>query len=68
MDISKNEDKSQIYHDNSADNWAVLRQMSLNMLRAEESNLSVARKQKRALAKTDYLEKVLIAGLNELAI
>ncbi len=66
LDVSKNEDRSQIYQDNSADNWAVLRQMSLNMLRAEKTSLSIARKQKRAWAKTDYLEKVLIAGLNEL--
>lgn len=68
LDVSKNEDKSQIYQDNSAENWSILRQMSINMLRAEESSLSIARKQKRAWAKTDYLEKVLIAGLNELAI
>lgn len=68
LDVSKNEDKSQIYQDNSAENWAILRQISLNMLRAEESSLSIARKQKRAWAKTDYLEQVLTAGLNELVI
>jgi len=36
------------------------------MLRAEPSQLSIPRKQKRALIKTDYLEAVLKAGLTKM--
>lgn len=65
LDLSKNEVKSPIYQNNSADNWAILRQMSRKMLRAENTSLSNGRKQKLARVKTDYLDQVLVAGLNE---
>ena len=64
MDVSKREDHCQIYRNNAAENLAILRRLTVNMLRAERSTGSIARKQKRAWMKTSYLEKVLIAGFN----
>ncbi|RLV60832.1 ISAs1 family transposase [Parashewanella curva] len=63
LDLSMNEDRSQIYKDNGAENWGILRQTSLNMLRKEKTKISIPTKRKRAWMKTDYLEKVLKAGL-----
>lgn len=66
LDVSMGEDDCQIYQNHGAENLATLRQIALNMLRAESSKLSIPRKQKRALVKTDYLEAVLSAGLTEM--
>ena len=66
LDVSLGEDDCQIYQNHGAENLATLRQMALNMLRAEPSQLSIPRKQKRAMVKTDYLEAVLSAGLTEM--
>ena len=60
LDVTMNEDKCQIYKDNSAENLGVLRHAALNMLRSEKSeNKSVRRKQRRAYADTAYLDKIL---------
>ena len=67
LDLSMNEDNCQIYKDNSAENWGILRQTSLNMLRKEKTKISIPTKRKRAWMKTDYLEKVLKAGLTEVS-
>ena len=64
LDVSKREDHCQIYRNNAAENLAILRRLTMNMLRADGSKGSIARKQKRAWMKTSYLEKVLIAGFN----
>ncbi|SGZ07501.1 Transposase [Moritella viscosa] len=37
--------------------------MALNMLRSEQTKVSIAGKQKRCLMNTSMLENVLIAGL-----
>lgn len=66
LDVSMGEDDCQIYQNHGAENLATLRQVALNMLRAEPSQLSIPRKQKRALIKTDYLEAVLKAGLTKM--
>ncbi|RJG51163.1 ISAs1 family transposase, partial [Motilimonas pumila] len=66
LDVSMNEDKCQIYQNHAAENWAMLRQLSLNMLRAEPSKGSIPAKQKRAWMKTSFLEGVLHAGLSQL--
>ncbi len=63
LDASLKEDNCQIYKDNGAENWAILRQASLNMLRAEPTKTSIPTKQKRAWMKTSFLERVLRAGL-----
>ncbi|MCL1103104.1 ISAs1 family transposase, partial [Shewanella saliphila] len=50
-----------------AENWAMLRQAALNMLRSEPSKGSIPAKQKRAWMKTAYLEAVLNAGFSDVA-
>ena len=63
LDVSMQEDACQIYKDHAAENLACLRHMSLNMLRAEPTKLSIVGKQRRCWMKTEHLEKVLIAGI-----
>ena len=67
LDLSMNEDNCQIYKDNGAENWGILRQTSLNMLRKEKTKISIPTKRKRAWMKTDFLEKVLKEGLTEVS-
>lgn len=66
LDVSLGEDDCQIHQNHSAENWAMLRHMALNMLRAEPSKGSIPAKQKRAWMKADYLEAVLTAGFSEM--
>lgn len=63
LDVSMGEDDCQIYQNHGAENLATLRQIALNMLRAESTKASIPTKQKRAWMKTSYLEAVLSAGL-----
>jgi len=63
LDVTMSEDACGIYKDHSAENLAILRQLSLNMLRKDKSKLSLASKQKMCWMKTDSLEEVLCAGL-----
>ncbi len=66
LDVTMQEDACQIYKKNAAENLACVRHMALNMLRAEKTKISIARKQKRCWMKTEHLEKVLIAGFGAL--
>lgn len=66
LDVSMNEDACQIYKDHGAENLASLRHMSLNMLRAEKTKVSIVGKQKRCLMNPTMLEKVLLAGFSEM--
>jgi len=66
LDVSMNEDACQIYKDHGAENLSCLRHMSLNMLRAESTKLSIVGKQKRCMMNTSMLEAVLSAGFNAL--
>lgn len=65
LDVSLKEDDCQIYRENAAENWAILRQLSLNMLRAEPTKVSMPTKRKRAWMKTAFLEQVLVAGFGK---
>ncbi len=56
------EDACQIYKENGAENWGILRQTALNMLRKEKTKVSMTTKRKRAWMKTSFLENVLTAG------
>uniref|UniRef100_UPI0013591BD6 ISAs1 family transposase n=2 Tax=Shewanella litoralis TaxID=2282700 RepID=UPI0013591BD6 len=67
LDVCMAEDACQIYQDHGAENWAMLRQAALNMLRSEPSKGSIPAKQKRAWMKTAYLEAVLHAGFSDMA-
>ncbi len=62
LDATMQEDNCQIYRDNAAQNIAILRHISLNLLRAEPTKLSIKLKRKRAWMKTDFLERILNAG------
>jgi hypothetical protein len=66
LDVSLGEDQCQIHHQNGAENWAMLRQLSLNMLRAESSKGSISAKRKRAWMKPTFLEAVLKPGFSEM--
>ena len=59
-----NEDSCQIYRDNGAENLATLRHISLNMLRKENTKVSIAGKRRRCMMNAEMLEKVLMAGLS----
>ncbi|HIF9084016.1 TPA: ISAs1 family transposase [Photobacterium damselae] len=66
LDATMNEDDCQIYRGNAAEIMACMRHMALNMLRAESSKkASIRRKQKIAAMSSSYLERVLLAGFNE---
>jgi predicted transposase YbfD/YdcC len=65
LDVSMEEDDSQIFRGHAAANMATMRHLGLNMLRAETSKaMSVPRKQRRAHINEAYLEQVLLAGLS----
>jgi hypothetical protein len=48
--------------DESAKNFALLRQLALTLLKKESSEMSIKRKQRMAAMDNDYLIKVLFAG------
>ncbi|EJB5284574.1 ISAs1 family transposase [Vibrio vulnificus] len=64
LDVTMNEDACQIYKGHGAENLSCLRHMSLNMLRAEPTKLSIVGKQKRCMMSTTMLEAVLSAGFS----
>ncbi|USD64186.1 ISAs1 family transposase [Vibrio sp. SCSIO 43136] len=65
LDATMNEDSCQIYRNNAAEVMACIRHIALNMLRSENTKkASVRRKQKIAAMSNDYLDKVLLAGLD----
>ncbi|MGL5326171.1 MAG: ISAs1 family transposase, partial [Aeromonas sp.] len=51
--------------DNAAENLAGLRHMVLNMLRAEETKISIPMKQKRCMMNPAFLERVLLTGFSQ---
>ncbi|NUY57740.1 ISAs1 family transposase [Salinivibrio sp. EAGSL] len=63
LDVNMGEDACQIYKDNGAANFACLRHMASNMVRAEPTKISLVAKQKRCLMNPSFLEKVLAAGI-----
>jgi cytochrome b involved in lipid metabolism len=66
LDVNMNEDACQIYRGHGAENLSCLRHMTLNMLRAEKTKLSLVGKQRCCMMNTTMLEKVLSAGLSAL--
>lgn len=67
LDVTMGEDDCPIYRADAAEILACIWHMGLNMLRAETSRkASVRRKQKIARMSSEYLEKVLNAGLKTL--
>ncbi len=63
LDLAFNEDDSRIRKDNDPENFAVLRQISLNLLNQEKTlKKGIQRKRNKAGSNNDYLEKIL-AGI-----
>lgn len=61
------EDECPIYREEAAANLATVRHMAINMLRLEDGKkASIKRKQKMPAMNTDYLETVLLAGINDM--
>jgi len=59
------EDNCSIYLDNGAANLATVRHIALNMLRSESGKkASIRRTQKMAAMNSDYLEQVILTGIN----
>jgi predicted transposase YbfD/YdcC len=64
LDVSMNEDNSQIYRENAAANLASIRHMTLNMLRQDTSRkLSIPRKKRALMMDPSYLDTVIAAGI-----
>lgn len=67
LDVTMKEDACPIYRGEAAQILATVRHMALNMLRAEKGKrASIRRKQKIAAMNSDYLEQVILAGINEM--
>lgn len=65
LDVTMKEDACPIYRGDAAQILATVRHMALNMLRAEKGKAaSIRRKQKIAAMNSDYLEQVILAGIN----
>ncbi len=60
LDVNFREDHSRVRMDHSAENFAIIRHLTLNILKRDESkNVSVRRKRKRAARETQYRELLL---------
>ncbi len=66
LDVTFKEDDCQIYRENAAENIAILRRLSLNMLKKETTKLSIKMKRKRVWMKTQFLEQVLQADFSHM--
>lgn len=61
LDVTFREDHSQMRKDNTAENFAVVRHIALNILKRMDDKLSVARRRRRCCYDDDYLQKVLLS-------
>ena len=59
LDVTFREDHSRMRKDHSAENFAVVRHIVLNVLKNMDDKLSVARRRRRCAYDDAYLEKVL---------
>jgi predicted transposase YbfD/YdcC len=65
LDVTFSEDGSRVHRDRGPENFALLRKLTMNMLKQETSrkDLSIVRKRRKADRSHEYLLKVLAAGL-----
>jgi predicted transposase YbfD/YdcC len=65
LDVTFSEDASRIRRDRGPQNFALLRKLTMNMLKQEKTakEMSIARKRRKANRSHDYLLRVLAAGL-----
>ena len=61
--VGFNEDRQRICTDHSAKNFAVIRHVSINFLKRDESNMSLKGKRHRCSYDDDFLIKVLFGTL-----
>lgn len=62
LDVSFDEDKRRIRHENGAQNFALVTRYALSMLKREPSKMSVAMKRRKAAWGDTYLLDVLASG------
>lgn len=65
LDVIMGEDAAHIRIDHGPENMAVLRHMTLNLLKHESSKISIQSKRLRAACSNDYLEKVIKAQTHQ---
>lgn len=63
LDVSFDEDKRRIHHEDGAQNFALIARHALSMIKREPSSMSVARKRRRAAWSRTYVFHVLATGL-----
>ena len=61
LDVAFNEDKSRTHVDNSGENFAVIRHIALNLLKAFPAKMSFARKRRKCEYDADFVANVLFA-------
>jgi predicted transposase YbfD/YdcC len=61
LDVTFGEDRNRVSKRNAAENLALLRRLTLSLLKAHPSKDSIARKRFAAALDTDFLEEVLSA-------
>jgi predicted transposase YbfD/YdcC len=63
LDVTFDEDRRRIHHENGAQNFALVTRYALSMLKREPSKMSVAMKRRKAAWGDTYLLDVLASGL-----
>ena len=63
LDVVFNEDKSRIHVDNSGENFAVVRHIALNLLKAFPVKMSLARKRRKCEYDADFVSDVLFSQI-----
>jgi predicted transposase YbfD/YdcC len=61
LDVAFHEDKSRTHVDNSGENFAVIRHIALNLLKAYPAQMSFARKRRKCEYDADFVADVLFA-------
>ena len=59
LDVTFREDRSRVTRRNAAENLALLRRLTLSLLKAHPAKLSIAKKRFAAALDTDFLEEIL---------
>jgi len=63
LDVVFNEDKSKTHVDNSGENFAVIRHIALNLLKAYPAKMSFARKRRKCEYDPDFVANVLFSQI-----
>jgi len=65
LDVSFDEDRRRIHHENGAQNFALITRYALSLLKREPSKMSVAMKRRRATMSSSYLLSLFVGGFPE---